>query len=105
MNLPFKIASQYLFTDKFFSKKGLLINGILTIIVLGLMMIDIRLLAVLVFHLLLCLGRADRVTFLKGVVANKAIVVRHRAMQSATTTSFCMCVCFCNVRSSVRVFC
>ncbi len=43
MNLPFKIASQYLFTDKFFSKKGLLINGVLTLIVLGLMMIDIRL--------------------------------------------------------------
>ena len=42
MRLPFKIANQYLFTDKFFSRDGLLINGVVSLAVLGLMMVDIR---------------------------------------------------------------
>jgi lipoprotein-releasing system permease protein len=42
MNLPVKIASQYLFTDKFFSPRGLLINGILSITILGLLYFDIQ---------------------------------------------------------------
>ena len=42
MNLPFKIASQYLFTDKFFSKKGFITNAILSSLALVLLMIDVR---------------------------------------------------------------
>ena len=42
MNLPFKIASQYLFTDKFFSKKGFITNAILSTLALVLLTIDVR---------------------------------------------------------------
>ena len=42
MNLPFKIASQYLFTDKFFSKKGFITNAILSALALILLTIDVR---------------------------------------------------------------
>lgn len=42
MNLPIRIANQYLFTDRFFSRRGLLLNGIVSAVVLLLMLLDIR---------------------------------------------------------------
>ncbi len=42
MNLPFKIASQYLFTDRFFSKEGFITNAILSTLALVLLTIDVR---------------------------------------------------------------
>jgi hypothetical protein len=42
MNLPFKIASQYLFTDRFFSREGLIINSISSLLILILMYFNIE---------------------------------------------------------------
>lgn len=42
MNLPLKIARQYLFSDRFFSRKGLITNAIFSLVVLGLLMVDVR---------------------------------------------------------------
>ena len=53
MNLPFKIASQYLFTDKFFSREGFITNAILSILALFLLTIDVRYgVPILIFQLL-----------------------------------------------------
>ncbi len=42
MNLPFRIANQYLFTDRFFSRDGLIINSISSLLVLILMYFNIE---------------------------------------------------------------
>ena len=42
MNLPFKIASQYLFTDRFFSREGLIINSVFSLLILILMYFNIE---------------------------------------------------------------
>jgi lipoprotein-releasing system permease protein len=53
MSLPFKIASQYLFSDRFFSKEGLLTNTILSALTLILLTIDVRYgIPILILHLL-----------------------------------------------------
>lgn len=42
MNLPFKIAREYLFTDRFFNRNGLAINTLMSVLVLGLFLVDVR---------------------------------------------------------------
>lgn len=72
MNLPFKIASQYLFTDKFFSKKGFVTNVILSSLALILLMIDVRYgLPILIIQLLpFQFVKNEKFDFLvKGIIA------------------------------------
>ena len=78
MSLPLKIARQYLFTDKFFSRKGLMINAILSLVVLGLLMVDVRYgIPVLIIQLLpfqfLKTKTIDLV--LKGVFAGSLVLI------------------------------